>query len=87
MTTGEIIAFVTICIPSVIALGWLFFRTWESFFDAILYVLTPDIISLFRGRLARDWWAEFKFGYYVIACLIMLAAEKWLVETVWTMWN
>ena len=85
MTTGQWIAFSVLCIPSIVALGWLFFRTWEGFFDALLYVLTPDIISLFRGRFARDWWAEFKFGYYVIACLVLAAGEKWLVESVWEM--
>ena len=87
MTTGQVIAFAAIAIPSVVALGWLFFRTWEDFFDAVLFVLTPDIISFFRGRLSRDWWAEFKFGYYIMVCLIMLASEKWLIETVWTMWS
>ena len=86
MSTGECIAFAALCVPTVVALGWLFFRSWETFFDAVLFALTPDIISLFRGRLARDWWAEFKIGYYLIACLLAAAGEKWLVEMIWDMW-
>ncbi len=77
------IAFAALCVPSIFAIGWLFFRTWERFLDALLYVLTPDIISLFRGRLARDWWGEFTFGYFMIACLVVAACEKWLVEELW----
>lgn len=87
MTTGQVIVFAILALPSVVAIGWLFFRTWEDFFDSLLYVLTPDIISLFRGRLARDWWAEFKFGYFLIASLIVVAAEKLLVERIWEMWG
>ena len=86
MTTGQWIAFAVLCIPTLVGLAWLFFRTWEGFVDAVLYVLTPDVISLFRGRLASDWWAEFKFGYYLIACLLLAAGEKWLVEAIWEMW-
>ena len=85
MTSGQWIAFTVICLPSITALGWLFFRSWKGFLDAVLYVLTPDIISLFRGRLGRDWWAEFKFGCFLVACLLLAAGEKWLIETIWRM--
>ena len=83
MTTPQAIVFAAMCIPSIIGLGWLFFRTWARFFDAILFVLTPDIISLFRGRLSRDWWAEFTFGYFLISSLLVAAGEKWIVDIIW----
>lgn len=87
MSSGQWIAFVVILLPTIIMLGWLFFRSWQGFFDAVLYVLTPDIISLFRGRLSKDWWNEFKFGYYIIACLLVAAGEKWLIESIWSILN
>jgi hypothetical protein len=83
MTSGQWIAFAALCIPSLVGLGWLFFRTWDRFFDALLFVLTPDIISLFRGQMSKDWWASFIFGFYVVACLVTAALEKALVETIW----
>ena len=70
-------------IPSIIGLGWVFFRTWGGFFEAFLYDLTPDIFSFFRGRLFRDWMAEFRFGCFLIFCLLVAVGEKWIVDTIW----
>lgn len=87
MTTPQAIVFATMCIPSIIGLGWLFFRTWEDFFDALLFVLTPDIISFFRGQLSRDWWAEFTFGSFMISCLLVAIGEKWIVDRIWEIFS
>jgi len=83
MTTPQAIVFALMCIPSIVGLGWLFFRTWARFLDAIIFVLTPDIVSLLRGRLSADWWAEFTFGYFLISALLVAMGEKWIVDAIW----
>lgn len=83
MTMGQWIAFCVLFIPTIPAVGWLFFRTWHDFVTSLGYVLTPDIISLLRGRLGRDWWAQLKFGWYVIVCLILAAIQQRLIEIIW----
>lgn len=78
------VAFIIGNIPVFILIGWMFFRSWDAFLEALAYSLTPDIISLFRGRLAKDWRNEFKFGWFLITCLLVALMEtipiKWLVE-------
>ena len=83
-TPAEWTAFVLGNVPVVLLIGWVFFRSWGALVEAVVYMFTPDIISLFRGRLARDWWNEFKFGWFVMACLLIALLEtvpmNWLAE-------
>lgn len=79
------IAVYWIVLVAVIALsawfiGWLIFRTWDDFLDSLWFGLIPDIISLFKGELKRDWTAEMKLSLFVVASLIVAAFEKKLLD-------
>ena len=81
------ICFVALAVPTLLALGWLIFRSWGGFFEAIWYDLMPDIISLLRGQLMRDWMAELKLGLFVITSLIAVAYEKQLIDYIFRQFN
>ena len=76
------IAYAAILLRSLLALGWLFFRNWSTFFEALWFDLIPDLISLFRGQLARDWWAEFRLHMFVLTGLVVAVVEHGWVEVV-----
>ncbi|MDO4879198.1 MAG: hypothetical protein Q3966_07930, partial [Neisseria sp.] len=44
----------------------LFFEDWDEFTQCVKSCLTPDIISLFRGRHWEDWWAESKIILWLL---------------------
>ena len=75
------ITYTVVLAPSLLALGWLFFRDWSSFLEALYYDLIPDLISLIRGRLAADWWAEFKLYMFMMIGLVIATLEHGLVES------
>jgi len=79
-TPAEWIPFVIGNIPVFIFIGWIMFRSWGQCWDDFLWMLTPDIISLFRGRLAKDWWGEFRFVWFTMACLLIALGEKALID-------
>ena len=43
-----------------------FFGDASGFWECVKYWITPEIFSLFRGKLAEDWWAEMKLGAWLI---------------------
>ena len=75
-------SFAAILIPTLLALGWLFFRTWNDFVEALWFNLMPDLISLLRGQLNREWMAELKLGIFVILGLIAAMYEKQLLDKI-----
>lgn len=83
MTTEQSIVFGALLGPSIIGLGWLFFRTWEEFFDCLLHSLTPDFISRLKGNFLLDILGEFKFFLFLVASLLVAAGEKWAIEEIW----
>lgn len=74
------ICLAALAVPTLLALGWLIFRTWEEFLGAIWYNLIPDLLSLLFGRLMRDWMAELKLGLFVVTSLIAVAYKKQLID-------
>lgn len=74
-------------IPVFICIGWVIFRSWGQFWEDFLWMITPDILSLFRGRLAADWWGEFRFGWFMMACLLTAIMETFAFDwlKVWLM--
>ncbi|GAA0746893.1 hypothetical protein [Clostridium oceanicum] len=42
------------------------------------YAITPDIISLFKGRYLKDQFSEFKFGLVWLLFMIALGIEAYV---------
>ena len=43
----------------------LLFGSREEFVECLRYWITPDIVSLFRGKFWEDSWAELKLGVWI----------------------
>ena len=43
----------------------LLFEDLEEFTECVKFYLTPDIISLFRGKFWEDYWAETKLALWL----------------------
>ncbi len=66
-------------VPVYWLIGWVIFGNWGEFRECIRYLLTPDIISLFRGERGEDWWAEMKLAYWVVLCGCAVYLESLLL--------
>lgn len=76
------IILIIVNIPVYFVLGKLFFPTWEDFKEAVLFWITPDIISAFRGEFWEDWWAELKLGWWLLSCILFVIGESYLIGKV-----
>ncbi|MHC4661465.1 MAG: hypothetical protein ACYS8W_07220 [Planctomycetota bacterium] len=65
--------------PIYIVIGWLFFRDWHGFFEAIRFVFTPEIISAFRGEYWEDLWQSVKLVIMVAWSIGTVAAEYYVI--------
>lgn len=74
------IILVIVNIPVYIALGWVFFRTWDDFWVAIEYWATPDIVSLWFGKYWEDWWMEFKLFCWAAFCVVFVIVEAYVLS-------
>ncbi|AQT66953.1 hypothetical protein STSP2_00091 [Anaerohalosphaera lusitana] len=79
-TTGWVVLGV-VNIPIYVGLGWVFFRDWDGFWEAIRFWLTPDVFSMFTGEFFDDWWAESKLAAWVILCGACVIGEGLLINT------
>ena len=77
-TTGWIILGVANA-PLYFVLGWAFFKNWAGFWECARFWITPDIISLFRGEYWDDWWASFKLGLWIAACVACVLCEAAII--------
>ncbi|MBO8156948.1 MAG: hypothetical protein H0Z32_10840 [Bacillaceae bacterium] len=59
-----------------------FFDDADHFWECIKLDLRPDIISLFKGELLRDWEAEFRVGIFFFLCFIVLVIEFFILRGV-----
>ncbi len=75
-----ILALVILNIPLYIGLGWVMFHDWSGFREALKYWLTPDIISLFRGKALEDAWQELKLLIFFVVCALCVLGENQLVH-------
>ena len=73
--------------PSILVIGWLIFRSWAGFRESVWYDFMPDIISLLKGELKRDWLSELKVALFVVSCLIVAAMEKKMVDGIFGLVN
>jgi len=71
-TAQEWIPFTVGNIPVFVFIGWVFFRDWGNFMDSFL------------GFLENEWAERFKFGWFIMACLLTATFETipitWLAE-------
>lgn len=56
------------------------FIDYDDFQESLRYLLTPDFISFFRGEYWKDRTAEFKFGFFVILCVMVTIVEYWIIN-------
>jgi len=82
MSTTSWIILVVVNAPVYFFLGWIFFRTWDDFWESVRFWLTPDILSLFRGEWGEDWWGEMKLGLWIVSCVGCVFVEAHLIERI-----
>lgn len=82
MTHSElmVVGLIAVNVPTSVLWAKLVFGSWKRFWDAVGYWFTPDIVSLFRGRLLRDWEAEIKIGFWLFLSIGGFAGEYWLLQ-------
>jgi len=61
-------------------IGWLFFSSWRGLWECVKYWFTPDIISIFRGELDDNFWAQMKIIWWLITCAACVYGELRLIE-------
>lgn len=61
-------------IPLYLGAGWVMFRTWSGFGEAIRYWFTPDLWSWARDEWGADMLAELKLFIFFGVC----AGVVWL---------
>ena len=75
-----IILLLVVNIPVYKIIGSWIFEDKEDFLEAIKFKLIPDIVSLFRGKFANDFFAEMKLSFFIFACIIVIAIEYFIIS-------
>ena len=58
------------------------FKNGDDFTKAVRYSLTPDIISLLRGKYWKDKVGEFKLGMFIFLCIAVTAVEYGIIVSI-----
>jgi hypothetical protein len=66
-------------IPVYIGIGWVIFNSWSGFFECLKFWFMPDIVSLFRGELYEDWFAQMKMFFWLLVCAGVVFGEHLLI--------
>ena len=66
-----------------VALFRLFFKDFGDFLECVRFYLTPNIISMFRGELAEDWWGSTKLGVWIAVSIGMGFVAHYKFEQSW----
>ncbi len=67
-------------IPLYFAIAWTIFGTREDFIEAIRFLVTPDMLSLFRGEYMEDRWETIKLLFWAVSCAACVFGEAWLID-------
>ncbi|RSK26012.1 hypothetical protein EJF36_03360 [Bacillus sp. HMF5848] len=70
-----ILALIPVNIFIFIKIGKMMFEDMDDFWDCVKHDLTPDIYSLFKGRLLKDWHGEFRLSLFGLACGLVVLVE------------
>lgn len=73
-----------------VALNWPIFRQIANYLfqdaadmkKSVRSVVTPDIVSLFRGEFLKDLLGEAKLVFFMMSCIGLLFMEFWFVKKV-----
>lgn len=80
MQLKGIVILAIINIPLYFLIAKLLFESWEGFFDAIKFWLTPDSWSFLTGEFWDDAVAEFKLAVWVVGSAACVYGEIWLIN-------
>ena len=67
-------------IPIYFLVGRIFFRDLEGLLTSIRFLITPDLLSAIRGEFWDDWWESLRFVIFILACVLLVLAEKELID-------
>lgn len=67
-------------IPLYVLLGRIFFKSVEDFRQAVRFRPTPGFLFLFRGEYWKEWRAELKLAFFVIACAATVYGEYLAIQ-------
>ena len=62
-------------IPLYFLWGWILFRSWSAFWEAICFLFKPELWSLLDGEYWDDLWAEAKLGLWFFGPIILFTFE------------
>ena len=68
------IAIVLCNVPVCLGFGWLVFRNWENFWEAVRASLMAQCLTS-RPKSWRDVWVENKLSLWVLCCGLCLLSE------------
>lgn len=75
-----ILVLLLVNIPLYKIIGKMIFKDEGEFWEAINYNFIPDLISLFRGRFAKDFFAELKLSFFLLCCGVVIFLEYVLIK-------
>ncbi len=55
--------------------GWVLFRRWSAFWEAVCFLFKPEFWSLLDGEYWDDVWAEAKLGLWFFGPIVLCAFE------------
>lgn len=65
--------------PAYLLVGRLFFDDWADFLGCVRFLLTPDIVSMFRGEWHDDQWSTLRLLVFVALCAAIVYGEYHLL--------
>lgn len=82
MAPAIVIILLIVNIPLYKVIYRFIFRDSDDFRESVKYSFTPDIFSLFRGRYWKDQIGEAKLSFFVIACILAVAFEYFIIKSI-----
>lgn len=80
-----VIVLIVLNIPVYSKIFYFIFRDSDDFKESVKYSLTPDIVSLFRGKYWKDWMGELKLSVFIMACIAVVAFEYLIIASLLNM--
>jgi len=65
-------------LPVYVLWGWVLFRSWESFWNAVRFLFKPELWSFIDGEYWDDLIAEAKLAIWFIVPLLLTRLQLWL---------
>ncbi len=59
--------------------GWVLFRSWEAFWEAVVFWIKPDFWSWADDEYWDDVWAEAKLTAWFLCPIGLIGLEMWLL--------